>query len=53
MAQTVSLIVSPDDRAPGAKSIDFVEALPRNEVGKVLKRLLREPCWKDQARSVA
>ncbi len=27
------------------KSIDFVEVLPRNPSGKLLKRQLREPYW--------
>lgn len=31
----------------------FIEALPRNASGKVLKRVLREPYWKDQTRGVA
>lgn len=34
------------------KSIDFVEELPRNPSGKVLKRVLREPYWKDAERQV-
>ncbi len=28
------------------KSVDIIEALPKNPVGKVLKRELREPYWK-------
>lgn len=35
------------------RSIDFVEQLPRNPSGKVLKRLLREPYWSTQVRQVA
>jgi long-chain acyl-CoA synthetase len=35
------------------KSIDFVEAMPRNPSGKILKRVLREPYWKGQQRGVA
>ena len=31
-------------------SVDFVEALPRNASGKVLKRELREPYWKGHGR---
>ena len=27
------------------KSVDFIDALPRSPVGKVLKRTLREPYW--------
>ena len=27
------------------RSVDFVDALPRNASGKVLKRVLREPYW--------
>jgi len=34
------------------KSIAFVDALPRNPTGKILKRVLREPYWKGQERSV-
>ncbi len=35
------------------RSVDFVEALPRNPSGKVLKRQLREPYWAGQQRAVA
>jgi long-chain acyl-CoA synthetase len=35
------------------KSIDFIDALPRNAAGKVLRRALREPYWAGQERSVA
>jgi len=35
------------------KSIDFVESLPRNATGKLLKRVLREPFWAGEARRVA
>jgi fatty-acyl-CoA synthase len=34
-------------------SVDFIEALPRNPTGKVLKRELREPYWAGQKRRVA
>ncbi|WP_304305563.1 long-chain-fatty-acid--CoA ligase [Pseudacidovorax intermedius] len=34
------------------KTVDIVEALPRNPSGKVLKRVLREPYWKGQTRAV-
>lgn len=34
------------------KSIDFVEALPRNPSGKILRRSLREPYWADKGRMV-
>jgi long-chain acyl-CoA synthetase len=33
-------------------SIDFVEALPRNPSGKVLKRELRAPYWKGRERNI-
>ncbi|MGH8976378.1 MAG: class I adenylate-forming enzyme family protein, partial [Acidimicrobiia bacterium] len=33
-------------------SVDFVEALPRNASGKVLKRELREPYWSGHARRI-
>ncbi|MBF9033749.1 long-chain-fatty-acid--CoA ligase [Rhodobacterales bacterium HKCCE2091] len=32
---------------------DFVAELPRNASGKILKRVLREPYWKGQARAIA
>jgi acyl-CoA synthetase (AMP-forming)/AMP-acid ligase II len=34
------------------RSVDFIEAIPRNPSGKVLKRQLREPYWAGQARRV-
>jgi acyl-CoA synthetase (AMP-forming)/AMP-acid ligase II len=34
------------------KSVDFMNAIPRNPTGKILKRLLREPYWKGQVRRV-
>jgi acyl-CoA synthetase (AMP-forming)/AMP-acid ligase II len=33
--------------------VDFVDQLPRNPSGKVLKRELREPYWAGQKRRVA
>ncbi len=33
-------------------SVDFIDELPRNASGKVLKRVLREPYWAGQARHV-
>ena len=33
-------------------SVDFVESLPRNPSGKVLKRELREPYWQGRARRI-
>jgi len=35
------------------KSIDFVEALPRNASGKVLRRTLRAPYWEGHDRQVS
>ena len=35
------------------KTVDFIDALPRNSSGKVLRRTLREPYWAGQDRSVA
>ena len=34
------------------KSVDFVEALPRNPTGKILKRELRKPYWGERQRQV-
>ncbi len=34
-------------------SVDFIELLPRNPSGKVLKRLLREPYWSGRSRNIA
>jgi acyl-CoA synthetase (AMP-forming)/AMP-acid ligase II len=34
------------------KTVDFVEALPRSPVGKVLKKDLRAEYWKDKNRSI-
>lgn len=34
------------------KSVDFVDALPRNASGKVLKRVLKEPYWAGRERNV-
>jgi acyl-CoA synthetase (AMP-forming)/AMP-acid ligase II len=33
-------------------SVDFIDLLPRNPSGKVLKKDLREPFWKGHARRV-
>ncbi|MBW2637323.1 MAG: long-chain-fatty-acid--CoA ligase [Deltaproteobacteria bacterium] len=35
------------------KSVEFRTELPRNPAGKVLKRILREPYWGEQKRSVS
>ncbi|CAM2007581.1 long-chain-fatty-acid--CoA ligase [Acanthopleuribacter pedis] len=34
------------------KSVDFVESLPRNASGRILKRALRAPYWAGQSRQV-
>ena len=34
------------------KSVDFVDTLPRNPSGKLLKRVLREPYWQGKVRAV-
>lgn len=35
------------------KSIDFVDSIPRNPSGKILKKILREPYWAGHERSVS
>jgi long-chain acyl-CoA synthetase len=35
------------------RSVAFVDGLPRNPSGKVLKRVLREPHWAGERREVA
>jgi acyl-CoA synthetase (AMP-forming)/AMP-acid ligase II len=35
------------------RSVDFIDALPRNPSGKVIKRQLREPYWEGHGRRVA
>jgi acyl-CoA synthetase (AMP-forming)/AMP-acid ligase II len=34
------------------KTVDIIEALPRNPSGKILRKDLREPYWKDMTRRV-
>lgn len=34
------------------RHVEFVDALPRNPSGKILKRVLREPHWGDRRRSI-
>ena len=34
------------------KSVDFVEALPRNPSGKILKKELRRPYWPESERQI-
>jgi len=34
------------------KSVDFIEALPRNASGKILRRNLRDPHWAGKDRQV-
>ena len=35
------------------KSIDFVDSIPRNPSGKILKKILREPYWQGHERRVS
>ncbi len=35
------------------KSVDFMQQLPRNPTGKLLKRVLREPYWSGRERAVS
>lgn len=49
------LIAWSRDKLAGFKrphSVDFVEAIPRNPSGKILKRELRAPYWEGAARQV-
>jgi len=49
------LIAYARERLAGYKiprSVDFATELPRNPSGKLLKRILREPYWKDQERAI-
>jgi long-chain acyl-CoA synthetase len=34
------------------RSVDFVDALPRTETGKLQKRILREPYWAGSGRRI-
>jgi len=34
------------------RTVDFVESLPRNASGKILKTELREPYWRDRSRGI-
>jgi len=34
------------------KSVDFVEELPKNNYGKIVKRELRDPYWSERERKV-
>lgn len=34
------------------KSVDFLESIPRNPTGKILKRVLREPYWRGRERKI-
>lgn len=54
-AEAADIIAFARDKIAGfkcPKSVDFVEALPRNPSGKILRRALREPYWAGQARRV-
>lgn len=35
------------------KSVDFIQEMPRNPSGKVLRRELRAPYWADHERQIA
>lgn len=54
-ASAADLIAFARERIAGyklPKTVDFVETLPRNASGKILKRDLRRPYWKGQARQI-
>ena len=55
IASEASLIEWSRDKLAGFKrprSVDFIDALPRNASGKLLKRTLREPYWAGYERRV-
>jgi long-chain acyl-CoA synthetase len=54
-ADEASIIAWARERIGGfkvPKSVDFVETLPRNATGKVLRRMLRERYWAGRGRWV-
>ena len=54
-ATSADIIAYARDRIAGyklPKSVDFVDALPRNPTGKILRRELRAPYWEGRARQV-
>ena len=54
-AEASDIIAYARDRIAGyklPKSVDFVDALPRNPTGKILRRELRAPYWEGRARQV-
>jgi acyl-coenzyme A synthetase/AMP-(fatty) acid ligase len=54
-ATQAEIIAWARDRIAGyklPKSVDFIQALPRNPSGKILRRELREPFWKGRERRV-
>lgn len=54
-AASADIIAYARDRIAGyklPKSVDFVDALPRNPTGKILRRELRAPYWEGRARQV-
>jgi len=54
-AEPAEIIAYARERIAGyklPKSIDFVDALPRNPTGKILRRELRAPYWEGRARQV-
>lgn len=54
-ATPAEIIAWARDRIAGyklPKSVDFIEALPRNPTGKILRRELRKPYWEGRDRQV-
>jgi acyl-CoA synthetase (AMP-forming)/AMP-acid ligase II len=50
--EVIALCKSKLGSVSAPKTVDFIDALPRSVAGKVLKKDLRAPYWKDKNRSI-